>query len=271
MATPRTARPGMLLDPGAPINNGLVGWWPMWEGAGGKTLDISGKKNHGTLTNGPLWAGGGIRFDGVNTGVEIGAGIRPSLPLTVHVRCIFNSLPTAGGLFTADKTETAASFHSGFLLAHGFITAGKISVNYGDNTANAPDGRRTKTGNTTPALGVVHSITSIIRGATDMTIWLNGQDDGGSYTGTGGAMVYNSSQGAIGKYHNTLDGGIEAIDGSILDCRVWNRALSALEAQQLAINPNIGLWVPDTIRYYVAAGGADVRNHIIPAYMRIAA
>ena len=265
-------QPGTLLDPGAPINQGLVGWWPMWEGAGGKTLDISGKNNHGTLTNEPLWSGGGLKFDATNDWVDVGADVRPSLPVSIHVRCMFRSTSAAGGLFASDKTNISTIIHSGFVLSQGFITAGKIALFYGDNTANNSTGRRTKSGTTTPSNNVVHSITGVIRGATDMSIWLNGIDDGGTYSGTGGSMVYRNDSGAIGMYSDT-GGTLRVVNGNIFDCRVWSRALSALEVQQLYVNPNIGLWVPDITRYYfaAAAGGADVRRKIIPAYMRFAA
>lgn len=265
----RNARPGMLLDPGNPINEGLAAWWPLWEGAGG-ALDISGNNNLGTLFNGASWADG-VRFDGVDDVILVGQGVRPTLPLSVHVRCKFNSLPAQGGLFAADKSELSGSFHSGFLVAHGLITAGKISVNYGDNTANNASGRRTKTGTTTPALGVVHNITCVIRGAADMTILLNGVDDGGTYSGTGGTMAYKAFDGSIGRFRDTNAGDTKAMDGYVYDCRVWDRALSEFEAENLHINPNAGLWIPDTKRYYVAAaGGADVRKEVIQSYMRAA-
>lgn len=42
---------GTPLIPGHPHRDGLIGWWPMLEGAGGTVYDYSGKGNHGTLTN----------------------------------------------------------------------------------------------------------------------------------------------------------------------------------------------------------------------------
>lgn len=52
---------------------GLAGWWPVGNKVcwGSNTLlDISGFGNHGTLTNGPAWSGGGnrlaLRFDDVD-------------------------------------------------------------------------------------------------------------------------------------------------------------------------------------------------------------
>lgn len=33
----------------------ILGYWPLWEGAGGKAWDVSLYENHGTLENGPTW------------------------------------------------------------------------------------------------------------------------------------------------------------------------------------------------------------------------
>ena len=41
-----------------PTNLGLIGYWPMDEGAGSVTKDISGNKNNGTLISSPTWTNG---------------------------------------------------------------------------------------------------------------------------------------------------------------------------------------------------------------------
>lgn len=74
------------IDWQQPINRssnlarGLVGFWlPGGIGYGSKYLyDLSGERNHGTLTNGPTWSGkshpggfGGLDFDGVGDYVDV--------------------------------------------------------------------------------------------------------------------------------------------------------------------------------------------------------
>lgn len=48
--------------------DGLVGAWPMQEGAGDTIYDVSGNRAHGTLYNTPTWTatdrGRAIQFDG---------------------------------------------------------------------------------------------------------------------------------------------------------------------------------------------------------------
>ena len=264
MATPRNARPGMLLDPSASINNGLVGWWPMWEGAGGKTLDISGKGNHGVLTNGPVWGGGGLNFDATDDYISCGNSsiLKPVLPISVFARFTLIAIPTTYGLFTNDDVTN----YAGILIR--VVSDGSVFLTFGDNTGVSSGNRRSKQS----AAGIItagkeYTVVGVIRGATDMSIYVNGVDVGGTYSGTGGTtMVYSTGNAVIGKDRAAY------FNGGIKHLRMWNRGLSAAEAQRLSANPNIGLWTPDYARYYVAAaGGADVRNHIIPAYMRIAA
>ncbi len=57
------------------LRSGLVGWWKLDEGTGTSAADSSGNANTGTLTNGPLWAGGrlngAVSFDGTNDYIDI--------------------------------------------------------------------------------------------------------------------------------------------------------------------------------------------------------
>ena len=73
---------GTPLNLAHPLNQGLVGYWPMVEGAGINANDSSGKGNHGILTNmvqGTTngWSGGNfgraIMCDGINDYVDLGA------------------------------------------------------------------------------------------------------------------------------------------------------------------------------------------------------
>jgi hypothetical protein len=72
--------PGGQLDPEDSINDDLIGWWRLNEGAGGKVNDLSPYRNRGTLTNivqGPTsgWIGGNlggaVLFDGSNDYIDV--------------------------------------------------------------------------------------------------------------------------------------------------------------------------------------------------------
>lgn len=242
------AIPGMLLDPTNPINRGLVGWWPMWEGAGGKCLDISGKNNHGTLTNGLVWADG-LTFDGVDDSVEVS-----SLSIPSGTDKSFN--------FWVKPSDLTASR---FLLDSG---TGRLVLALRDinavDTIAFYDGVWKETGVAAVA-GVLQMVTFVFIGTTGK-IYKDGIQIGSDTAYTQRAIGGTTQLGS-----NFLETN-NAFKGALGSARVWSRALSALEIQQLYVNPNIGLWTPDYTRYYVpaAGGGADVRNHIIPAYYRAA-
>jgi hypothetical protein len=53
-------------------SNDLLAHWPLNEGAGTSAGDISGYGHNGTLTNGPVWNGTELIFDGVNDYVNLG-------------------------------------------------------------------------------------------------------------------------------------------------------------------------------------------------------
>jgi len=63
------------LRRGDPLNQGVVGCWPMSEGCGPDTRDISGRGNHATLVNGPTRVmtamGRAIRFASTSDRVVI--------------------------------------------------------------------------------------------------------------------------------------------------------------------------------------------------------
>lgn len=268
MATPRNARPGMLLDPGAPINSGLVGWWPMWEGAGGKTLDISGKNNHAALTNGPKWAGRGLIFDGTNDFVSIGglvSSVSAATSGSVFVEFSNNADTLAPLFYIGQSGANSNLFRLIFSAANTVQILVKTTADFYRGTVDLGAGSSD---------GSKHSLLFSVDAAGNK-LYYDGRLQTITYTaGSSSTSNWLSSLASLDAASVASDrvAAPNYLSGNIYACRVWNRALSALEAQQLALNPNIGLWVPDTIRYYIpAAGGADVRRKIIQAYMRIAA
>ena len=70
---------------------------------------------------------------------------------------------------------------------------------------------------------------AVVRGETDMNVYVNGAEDGGSYSGSGGSLTYGNGNASIGTCHyaNTY------LNGDIDDVRVYERALSPEEIQRL--------------------------------------
>lgn len=240
------AIPGTPLDPANPINRGLVGWWPMWEGAGGKCLDISGKNNHGTLTNGPLWAGGGLKFDGTDDYV-VSSNVLNLPYVTVSAWIKIASNPAAAGFIAGFLNGLGSGVQDKDLYLD---TAGKLYFVVYDGvaqTTSAPS-------DAIPLNQWVH-VAGTADGVTARA-YVNGVEvgnvaAGATYTGYTVPNVYIQGMLSFAGYMAV----------SITGTRVYNRGVSAAELQQLYVNPNAGLWTPDYARYYVAA--AAIQKAII--------
>ena len=70
-----------------------------------------------------------------------------------------------------------------------------------------------------------------------MDIYFDGADDGGTYSGTGGALAYSAGYHAsIGSTDNCADGADRTFNGRVDDVRIYNRALSADDVKGLYLN-----------------------------------
>ena len=236
--------PGTPLDPSDPINKGLIGWWPMWEGAGGKCLDISGNNKHGTLTNGPVWAGDAIDCDGTND--EINSGLVTSAKTNVTMcawvwprvlpdehRIMLNG--TGGGLTGWSMSISQDYVYGGAGDIFGGVVEGYEFVRSGWVVPN-------------------QKWSFLLITIKDYTwrFYANG------------AFISEKTAANLPGTPTTGSRIVTALDGRISNARFFNRIISDAEIRQLYINPYEGLWVPDITRYYVpAAGGGGGWRHII--------
>ncbi len=95
----------------------------------------------------------------------------------------------------------------------------------------------------------------VFRGATDMSIYVNAVDDGGSYSGTGGALANDGNFANIGTY-----GSSNSFNGSMEGFRLYNRGLSQSEVQWLYAEPYAGIYEALPVwRVGAVAAGADNR------------
>ena len=220
-----------LLTEGTSLANGLVGLWT-FDGptiSGTTVDDLSGNGSNGTNngatpTIGKL--GQALSFDGSSSYIDLGndSAIKVPLPITVSAWVKVSNLD---GYYNVLATDGAASLYAGvnMLVNQG----GTIEIDYGDDGSPGPGSRRTLDSTAAITANQWYHIVGVIRGPTDMSIYINGVDAGGSYSGTGGAIAYTSNSGEInGDYwDNTF------LPGDIDDVRVYNRALSASEVWQL--------------------------------------
>ena len=163
------------------------------DGTGTSWYDLSASNLTGTLTNGPAFNvlnGGIINFDGTNDYADFGNDvIAPSLPCSLSAWVRWNSADGNDGIFASSWSTSVAA---GIWCKK--ETDNTLNMSYGDNATFASANRRTKTGATTLSANVWYHLSFVWRGATDMSIYIDGVDDGGSYDGSGGALDYGSSK-----------------------------------------------------------------------------
>lgn len=102
----------------ADLNNGLVGYWSFDEGSGTIAHDSSGYGNHGTVYGGAAWAegvsGGALSFDGIDDYVDCGndESIKPTGAMTVTgwFKGASSSATYAGGVGTMGNSGARGYF-----------------------------------------------------------------------------------------------------------------------------------------------------------------
>jgi len=235
---------GSQIDPQHPLSQGCVMALLMLEGSGNRTYDLTHNGNDGVLTNGPLWKPGrngtAISFDGVDDYAEtrknIGIAGNQSRTIAVWFKPT-NSLTknVLGFGISSNGRVFDILLHNGQFIGHfqgsGFDTAsGAPFYNVGKWN-----------------FGVF-----TYDGATVIS-YLNG-----AY-GNQKALLLNTGTSSL-----TIGGGIFSVfnyfNGLISDTRIWNRALSAQEVQDLYINPYGFIWEPQ--KYWLMPQGVTIPPHL---------
>ncbi len=229
-----------LVDPkegnpssGRNITDGLVGHWKFDEGSGTTAYDSSGNDNHGTLINGPTWVDGkmdrALKFNGTNNEVVVSAN--PS------IANIFDGGGVASVWIKPDITSSGTRVILNKWLGIYFVLRdidnGKANIELQYNFTGGWGGFRSI--NQDVVLGEWSHLALLYN--TDSTtnvplFYVNGVsidiDPFKIPAGTRSSDASTNFQ--IGKY-STVTSSI--FNGLIDDVRIYNRALSADEIQDL--------------------------------------
>lgn len=210
----------------ADIDTGLVAYYPF----DGDLVDASGNGNHGV-------ASGDISYTSDHFGnqdacllleeaehIDIGAGVKPSLPLTVAAWVRLDGTAVRFRNDTVDNTAyrygvywrvSAESFF--FALYSGF---------------SAPSNRRNWTVETTAfADGGWHHVAAVITGSTSGQFFIDGVEHLASLGGTGPGLAYSSGSGSVG--HSITSAGNAWSHGCFDELRVYDRALTTDDVAEL--------------------------------------
>jgi len=206
----------------------LVSLWEFDEGEGDIAYDSAGD-NHGTIYEATWTSGqidGALDFDGDGDYVNLGndSSLKPALPITLSAWVRLSSLGSTQYIITSDN-QTSNYYGVWFCVGN----TNRLGIVYGDGGTPDSSNIRKKAGTTFLSTDTWYHVAAVIKGATDMDIYINGVDDGGSYSGTGGSLAYSSGSALIGNRHNLMD----PFNGKIDDVRIYNRALNEEEIEQL--------------------------------------
>lgn len=174
-----------------------------------------------------------VYFDGVDDFIDLPnlIELKPELPISFSFWIKYES----------DNYQDRAVFNTSFeddrssgVYFNTQISTGNYAINYGDGTYNyISTTRRTLTSNEAIETENWHHIAVVIRSATDMSIYVDCIDYGGSYSGTGGDLVYSDAPGSLGRRDRNLGVPANYFKGMLDEFMYWSRELTVLEIDQL--------------------------------------
>ncbi|MBW8001314.1 MAG: hypothetical protein FVQ80_04760 [Planctomycetes bacterium] len=251
------------------LETGLIGHWRLDETSGTIANDSNGT-NHGTLVNGPIWTsgilGGALNFDGTNDYV--------ALPDNNPIWLPQNDFTVSAWVYF--ERDSVREFILD--LNHGMSSAGTNRAGYGlerlgtgsirfDMIIN--DSEETLDSSTILAKDTWYHIVAV-RNGTAQQIYIDGVLDN-SRTCLAGPVDfvggYDDGNVQIGRYTRTGGpaGGNFLFDGSIDNVRIYDRALSGPEVQQLYMEisfPAISL-SSSSFSFTADQGGANPTDQVL--------
>ncbi len=252
--------PFLKLNISHPLATGLVAYYASNQGGAGTWFDKA-KSNKGTLTGGAVWGRdkGMVLTTSATDYVDCGndASIHPAFPMTMVWYGSVTSLAAANIMMSTDsQTAAVANNYGGPEMD--VTTTGTINISWGDNTSTGSTGRRSLIGSLAGvSANVPFIVVAIVRGATDMTLYINGVKDGSpTFSGTAGALVYLGQNLQLGR---RTTGSVIGMAGEIYMAAVYNKDIGDFNARAISVNPFAILYDPTQERRRhinsVASGG----------------
>ena len=210
---------------------GGAAYWNFDEGSGTAILDSSGNNVNGALVGGATRTtgikNGGINFDGSSGSISFGDALNDlNVPFSISL-WVYRRETQAITVISSDDTT---AYYGLWMHINDDNT---LEISYGDGTGAAFPSRRTKRSANAISSQVWTHVCAVVRGPTDMSLYIDGIDAGGVYSGSGGAMQHSSAPLVLG--YKTL--GNSYYDGQMDEFQVYRRALTPNEVQLLAVQP----------------------------------
>lgn len=204
---------------------GLVGYWPMNEGAGPTVHDVTPNNNDGTTSGSPTWAqgkiNGALSFSGSNSSVDMGAGSQTTLNFAASdfsVSFWINPASISGGGEDVMSIWPAGGSTGSFSIA----TVGTQMLMFLNNLNTY---RYSSTG--ALSAGTWTHVVFVKKSTTNFDVYINGVLSDGALAGSIPSSVSSAANDFkidIGRYNINFSGLID-------DVKIYNRALSADEIE----------------------------------------
>jgi|GEM_PF-6691924 len=170
-------------------------------------------------------AGYSLDFDGSDDFVELGDILNDvQIPFSVSTWMRLDGGGFSYPIRIEDDVEDLGVYYGFWLFISG---TNDISIHFGDGTGDGEGNRRSKRAFTSDLRFTWYHITAVVEGPDDMSIYVNGEDIGGTYEGGGGAdMARSSMPGRLGR---SSPRGTYSFNGELDEFRIYNRALNQEE------------------------------------------
>ena len=173
-----------------------------------------------------------ILFDGVDDYIDLGNIYdNVNLPLTISAWIWLDPTALPGTIPIFDSQDGLAKYNGfGFLTSTASIAGAQYGDGLGENNSIY---RRAKSAIFSPIAGRWVNFTAVMKGATDMSIYFNGVDVGGTYAGESNQPMFSNSPTEVAKIGYLFQNGVvHRFKGKIDELKIWNRALSLAEIQK---------------------------------------
>lgn len=204
------------------LEESLIGHWCL----DGNAIDNSINNHDGTIQGAQSTtdrfgqSNSAFDFDGINDEIVINHSFEElNLPFTVSAWIYKHDATQIKHIFS---TSSQPTIYSGIYFS--VYSDEGLRISYGDGGPEGSFSRRTKISNDKVPLNTWVLVMAVVRGPTDMSLYINCEDAGGYYDGTGGTMQHSTEPARIGRAtHENFWG------GKIDDLRLYNRDLTAEE------------------------------------------
>src|SRR5688500_16794007 len=176
----------------------------------------------------PVGSGRALSFDGIDDYIDFGDVYKDlKLPFTISGWIYLD--PSNNQPAPIFSNRNCDPVYTGFRL---IVNSGVISLEYGDGLGgNSPAFRRGKQANVSMLTGSWNHITAVVKNVSDIDLYLNGINVGGTFTGTSNLTMDSSKPGFGTSAYFISNGVVYRFKGMIDDIRLWNRALSEVEVR----------------------------------------